>query len=497
MAQIGMAMFEPGTAKTKNIPSLIKPERPKRECRSRKRPYDLEQYSSKRLRYDQNDLDDQLDSSCTFGLATSDTDEDNDTESKCSTSDDTEQSSLKQLDDNSDIEEVEDETTNIYFSKISSDQQRHIPVISNEKILQQQQSLSRHSKRLISQFKYLYDQGLRKSIQPTNSLDDLNHNNTNPNNEIACEKLRWEFRNTFNRIDLFKEGYCVLSNEPFPFYSLCYMCGSMGSDLIYCNSCCEAYHSNCLNEYERPRLNSSSELWLCPNCNVCNICGLLTPEHFLSRMTPEQNFSTQLISCFDCQRNFHLKCIKRLKDDQLNELNNSNSPTTNSIISLSRLSNSYLLNQTWFCPSCIKCDCGEELISNERNILAITKTFSSQQSLMCYDCFNNMKLLRLEKNDQIEKCHLCEKYLEQILTKLQSKTSLLQCMKCKNRFHSKCDGYGNEDTQMIPHIKNLCLNIICSKCDSEEREKIRKSLMEYKIQGKDLFRLIEKDVNLF
>jgi hypothetical protein len=201
-------------------------------------------------------------------------------------------------------------------------------------------------------------------------------------------------------------------------------------------------------------------------------------------MTPEQNFSSQLISCFDCQRNFHLKCIKRLKDDQLNELNNSNSPTTtNSIISLSRLSNSYLLNQTWFCPSCIKCDCGEELISNERNILAITKTFSSQQSL-----------LRLEKNDQIEKCHLCEKYLEQILTK---SPSLLQCMKCKNRFHSKCDGYGNEDTQMIPHIKNLCLNIICSKCDSEEREKIRKCLIEYKIQGKDLYRSIEKDVYLF
>jgi hypothetical protein len=220
MAQIEPAMFEPVTAaKTKNLPSLIKQERPKRECRSRKRPYDIEHYSSKRLKYDQIDVDDPYENSCTFGLTTSDTDDDNDTESKCSTSDDAEQSTIKQFDDNSDIEDIEDETTNVYFSKISSDQHRHIPVVLNETIIQQQQTLSRHSKRLISQFKYYYDHGLRKPIQPTNSFENSN----NQNNDIYLEKLRWELRNTFNRLDLFKEGYCVLSNEPFPFYSLCYM----------------------------------------------------------------------------------------------------------------------------------------------------------------------------------------------------------------------------------------------------------------------------------
>jgi hypothetical protein len=473
MAQIETAMFESVTAKTKNLPSLIKQERPKRECRTRKRPYDLEQYSSKRLKYDQLDFDDQIDSSCTFGLTTSDTDEDNDTESKCSTSDETEQSSIKQFDDNSDLEEIEDETANnIHFSKLSSDQYRHIPVVLNQTIQQQQQTLSRHSKRLISQFKYLYNHGLRKSIQPTNASDNFNNQNS--------DKLRWELRNTFNRIDLFKEGYCVLSNEPFPFYSLCYMCGSMGFDLIYCNNCCEAYHPNCLNDYERPRLNSSSDLWLCPNCNVCTICGLLIHENLLSHMINEQNSSSQLISCFDCQRNFHLKCLKRIQDDELTNSNN------NSIISLSRLSNSYLLNQIWSCPSCIKCDCGEKLISNERNILSLTKTYSSQQTLMCYDCFNNMKIIYQEKNDNIEKCHFCEKFIEQILLKQNQINYLFQCIKCKNRFHSKCDGYLNEDVQIIPQIKNLSLNIICSKCDLDEREKIRKYLREYKLQGKKL-----------
>jgi hypothetical protein len=215
MAQIETAMFEPLTAKTKNLPSSIKQERPKRECRSRKRPYDIEQYSSKRPKYDQIDNYDSIDP-CTFGLTTSDTDDDNDTESKCSTSDDTEQSLIKQLDDNSDIEELEEETTNIHFRKVTSDQFRHIPVVGNESITQQQQTLSRYSKRLISQFKYLYNHGLRKAIQPTNSPEISS-------NEIYLDKLRWDLRNTFNRIDLFKEGYTVLSNQSFPFHSLCYM----------------------------------------------------------------------------------------------------------------------------------------------------------------------------------------------------------------------------------------------------------------------------------
>ncbi|CAF4856990.1 unnamed protein product, partial [Rotaria sp. Silwood2] len=220
MAQkIETVMFESVTAKTKNLPSFIKQQRPKRECRSRKRPYDIEQYSTKRLKYDQIDIDEQYDSPCTFGLTLSDTDDDNDTESKCSTSDDTEQSLIKQFDNNSDVEENDDEIANIYYSKISSDQHRHIPVVLNQTIQQQPQTLSRYSKRLISQFKYLYDQGLRKGIQPTNSCEFFN----NQNNDIYLEKLRWELRNTFNRIDLFKEGYCVLSNEPFAFYSLCYM----------------------------------------------------------------------------------------------------------------------------------------------------------------------------------------------------------------------------------------------------------------------------------
>lgn len=221
MAQTEASMFESVTAKTKNLPSLSKQERPKRECRARKRPYDAEFYTSKRLKCDGADADEQqIDGACTFALTGSDSEEDNDTESKCSTSDETEQALIKQVDDNSDVEDVEDETASVNFAKVSSDQNRHFPVVLNQTAIhQQQQSLSRQSKRLISQFKYLYDHGLRKSVQPTNGPDLSSASN----GEVQSEKVRWELGNTFNRLDLFKEGYCVLSNEPFPFHSLCYM----------------------------------------------------------------------------------------------------------------------------------------------------------------------------------------------------------------------------------------------------------------------------------
>ncbi|CAF1266168.1 unnamed protein product [Rotaria sordida] len=163
---------------------------------NQKRLYEFEQnFSSKRSKYDE-----QYDSSTT------------DTESIYSSSD-TEKSKIEQNDDDdddddSDIEDFEDNST------ISTDQSRYNPVVFNKTILQQKQCLSRHSKKLLKQFKYFYEHSKRKPIESTTTIDD---------NINQRKKLRWELRNTFNRNDLFKEGYAVLSDESFPFYSLCYM----------------------------------------------------------------------------------------------------------------------------------------------------------------------------------------------------------------------------------------------------------------------------------
>ena len=121
MAQMEVAMFESVAAKTKNVSAVNKQARPKRECRQRKRPYDLEQFTSKRAKYEQTEANEPAENSCTFGLA-SDSDEDHDNESKCSTSDETEQPTAavavaRHVDDNSDLDEIEEDTTNVYRSE--------------------------------------------------------------------------------------------------------------------------------------------------------------------------------------------------------------------------------------------------------------------------------------------------------------------------------------------------------------------------------------------
>ena len=268
-----------------------------------------------------------------------------------------------------------------------------------------------------------------------------------------------------------------------PFFFHLFQCGSMGNDLIYCNSCCEAYHPCCLNENERPRLHPPPESWLCPKCNVCKICGQLTHGNGSSTISTnhDHNGSGQMISCSDCQRNFHLKCLKRFKDDQWFELNQYLNSTTISVIAQSRLSYSFSVNQHWSCPSCLKCDCGQEIQSNERNLISLGKTFLSQQALMCGDCLNNFKFLRLHKNDQIDRCHLCDKYLEQILIKSQNHI-LLQCTKCQHRFHPRCDGFLNEDSLLLSQMNKQPSMVVCSKCDIDQKNQIQKDLLDSKLR---------------
>ena len=466
MSQIELAMCETIPTKLKisqtNFP--LKSDRPRRECRRRKRPFDFDSSTTKRVKSDdQIDFDDET--SCQFVLA-SDSDDENDSESKCSTIDDptdlTTIQPLKQIDDNSDLEELDDETVNNNYSKISSDQQRNVPVVSSQQIL----NLTRHSKRLIGQFKYLYNHGIRKAVQPTLCPIETNFSST------ENEKFRCELRNTFNRFDLFKQGFAVLSIEHFDFYSLCYLCGSMGNDLIYCQNCCEPFHPNCLNAFERARFHPSIDSWLCPNCRVCSICGLFCePTNNYSRLNSTTE-SNSMISCCDCEKTFHLKCLKRNFDEIRPESNG----TTPSVVSLSRLTHSFILNELWTCPTCVKCDCGQDLTSNERNLLSLGKTSIAQQSLMCNDCSNNFKFLRLHKNDQIDRCAFCEKFIEQILIKNQNSSSaLLQCSQCQHRFHPKCDQFISEDVLLL-----LSTPIVCSKCDQIRHEQIRRDLNEFK-----------------
>ena len=160
-----------------------------------KRSCDFEGNFSKRMKHEISGIPEQCDNDMF----------DNDTKSKCQSSD-TDESNLDEIDNDSDIEYDD--------SNLSTDQSQYCLVVLNETMLQQKSSFSRHSKQLLKQFKYLCQRSKKKPIESTQCVnDDVNR----------TKKLRWELRNTFDRIDLLKEGYAVLSDEVFPFYSLCYM----------------------------------------------------------------------------------------------------------------------------------------------------------------------------------------------------------------------------------------------------------------------------------
>lgn len=210
-----------------------------------------------------------------------------------------------------------------------------------------------------------------------------------------------------------------------------------------------------MNSSERPQFVPIPDSWLCPNCKFCSICGL------------NRNHSS-LLTCFDCKRIYHIECL-----------------TT---------SNEKFSSSIWLCPSCIKCDCGEKLISNSRNLLA-----SSEEASMCTDCLTNFKQIQTKKTSKIRKCHLCDRFIEQFLpkpkplfpltlignqTKPKTRKHLLQCQQCDKYFHPICDGYLNEDILLIEMISNV--KLICSKCEPKQRDFIQNSLKNYKIQSKSI-----------
>ena len=78
-------------------------------------------------------------------------------------------------------------------------------------------SLNSYAQGVIKQFHQLSQQTTRKTQQLTRS-ENVNE---------SKEKISWILKTTFNRSDLLHEGYAVLSDQSFPFYSLCYLVSSL------------------------------------------------------------------------------------------------------------------------------------------------------------------------------------------------------------------------------------------------------------------------------
>lgn len=75
---------------------------------------------------------------------------------------------------------------------------------------------------------------------------------------------------------------------------VCCVC-HFGGDLLLCDGCPSAFHHTCVGLANLPE----EELWFCPCC-CCDICGSMVTSG-----------NSKLMSCEQCQRRFHLKCLKQ------------------------------------------------------------------------------------------------------------------------------------------------------------------------------------------
>ncbi|CAH8303796.1 unnamed protein product [Eruca vesicaria subsp. sativa] len=74
---------------------------------------------------------------------------------------------------------------------------------------------------------------------------------------------------------------------------VCCVC-HYGGDLLLCDGCPSAFHHTCIGLPNLPE----EELWFCPCC-CCDICGSMVTLG-----------NSKLMTCEQCQRRFHLKCLK-------------------------------------------------------------------------------------------------------------------------------------------------------------------------------------------
>ncbi|XP_005740681.1 histone-lysine N-methyltransferase 2B isoform X2 [Pundamilia nyererei] len=185
-------------------------------------------------------------------------------------------------------------------------------------------------------------------------------------------------------------GLSVLTSVPTTPQPVCLLCASKGRhEMIFCQICCEPFHSFCLSPEERP-LEENKENWFCRRCKFCHVCG-------------RRSKSTKpVLQCRRCQTSYHPSCLGPTYPKPMNS------------------------SVPWVCMSCIRCkSCG--VTPGKTWDL----TWNHEQDL-CPDCTS------LHKKGHF--CTICHKCYEDSIQPSQ----MLQCSQCSHWIHYRCEGISEE-----------------------------------------------------
>ncbi|KAG8433656.1 hypothetical protein GDO86_012126 [Hymenochirus boettgeri] len=205
-------------------------------------------------------------------------------------------------------------------------------------------------------------------------------------------------------------GLSVLTSVPVKPTLMCLLCASRGHhQLLFCQVCCEPFHSFCLEESERPPPKQEGT-WCCQRCKFCNVCG--------RRAKPKK----PLLQCELCQTNYHVNC----------------------------LGPNYPVKQTrtrkgWICSACVRCKSCGAAPGKEGNVEL------SEESKLCSDCstlYNKGSF-----------CPICIHCYEEN----EYESMMIQCAKCDKWVHSKCEGLSDEGYEILSNLPDSIV-YTCPPC---------------------------------
>ncbi|CAA7034883.1 unnamed protein product [Microthlaspi erraticum] len=116
---------------------------------------------------------------------------------------------------------------------------------------------------------------------------------TRPRVEKSLKKILQVMEKKNNKCEKEYVRFWRKDCDPDKNCDVCCVC-HYGGDLLLCDGCPSAFHHTCLGFSSLPK----EELWFCPCC-CCDVCGSMGTSG-----------NSKLMTCEQCQRRFHLKCLK-------------------------------------------------------------------------------------------------------------------------------------------------------------------------------------------
>ncbi|XP_029299572.1 histone-lysine N-methyltransferase 2B [Cottoperca gobio] len=210
-------------------------------------------------------------------------------------------------------------------------------------------------------------------------------------------------------------GLSVLTSVPTTPQPVCLLCASKGRhEMIFCQICCEPFHSFCLSPEERPQ-EENKENWCCRRCKFCHVCGRRSKN------------TKPVLQCRRCQTSYHPSCLGPTYPKPMN------------------------CNMPWVCMTCIRCkSCG----------VTPGKTWDlawNHEQDLCPDCTSLHK-----KGHFCTVCHKCYNVNDQ-------HTQMIRCSECSHWIHYTCEGLSDELFGLLSSQPEQGF-FTCSPCSQQQAE---------------------------